>query len=65
MTPMQRYEAATGPDGWLTVAGWEDLAGYFYRRAAQCRDRWQGGLALKWEDRARDCGERAAALRAA
>lgn len=26
LTPMQRYEWATGPEGWLTVAGWEALA---------------------------------------
>lgn len=72
-TPMQRYEDATGPDGWLTAAGWEALAADLManadtvERARNDHGVWGlvGGLATAYRDRAADCRDRANALRAA
>lgn len=62
-TPMQRYEDATGPDGWLTVWGWERLAEDL--ETAADRIVYLPMLAAKMADRAADCRDRANALRAA
>lgn len=62
-TPMQRYEWATGPDGWLTAWGWERLAADL--DAAASRLSWSNmGPVYKLRDRAADCRARAAAIRA-
>lgn len=59
-TPMQRYEWATGPDGWLTVVGWEALADDLDAEGS-----FEGGSrGQRLIDRAADCRARAARQRA-
>lgn len=60
MTALARYELAC--ESWLTADGWLELATTFDRAAETHRDRWQGGLALRAQDRAADCRARAAAI---
>ena len=55
LTPMQRYEWATGPDGWLTPYGWERLAGDLDRVADGYGG---GGMHDRYRDRAADCRSR-------
>ena len=65
MTPMQRYEWATSDEGWLTVAGWEALSRDLRRDADRLRLKGNRRLAIKADDRALDCRNRAQRLRAA
>lgn len=60
MTPMQRYEWATSPEGWLTAAGWERLA----EDLDSVEVRWLActPFAQKLTDRAADCRARAARM---
>ena len=60
MTPMQRYEWATGPDGWLTAAGWERLADDLIRFLGYAPTH----IYPYWTDRVADCRRRAASQRA-
>lgn len=65
LTPMQRYEQATAEGGWLTSAGWDQLAADLDRAASTT---WGGSTVLdhitKIRDRAADCRARAATMRA-
>lgn len=61
--PTARYEWATGPDGWLTVAGWDRLAGDMSDCAIERAMVGMPGVARMYMDRAADCRARAAKLR--